>query len=157
MAPRRVAAGGSPVVVNLVDRAVGGAPDAAAVVVGEAPAADGPPPQPRSVRTVKSHFKGQDLRVAVHGGAIDKTRGGLKQDDLMFKPGGTKVISKKKSRSCKQVYNHEGGSPFKRWNAACTQARHDLGFVGRWVPLGGQTADGQRLLAAARALYHAGQ
>ena len=158
----RVDAGESPVAANPADTAgVGGAPaDHDMVAVGEPPAVaadggDGDQPAPRSVRTIKGHVKGQDLRLAVHGGAVDRTRGGLKADDLMFAPGSTKVISKTKSHGTKQVYHSEGGSPFKKWNAALTQARHDLGFTGRFVPVGGQSAEGQRLLAAARALYNA--
>ena len=134
-----------------------GAPPAAD---GVPPAAEGAPPAandleevvPLSVRTLKT-MQGQDVRWAVFGGAVDQTRGGLKRTDLMQKPGTTKVISKQKSEESTTAFHHGGGSKLKLWNLAVKRAKDELGFTGRFVPIGGESADGKLLKARARILY----
>ena len=161
------AVGGPPMAGGAQPPAVGGGllaiVDADPPAVGDPPMAEGEgdeqvPPhefEPLPLSRFKN-LKGQrEVRLAVHGGAVKSTRGGLERTDLMFKPGTTKVISIKKSTQTKQVYHDGGGSPLKRWNAAVSQARRELGFdvERRFVPVGGETISGQLLKMTAREIY----
>ena len=68
----------------------------------------------------------------------------------MKSPHTNKIVSKKKvARSC-IMYQ---GSKLQLWNASVSQGRHVLNFEGRFVPVGGQSFDGRRLLWWTRAFY----
>ena len=60
------------------------------------------------------------------------------------------IVSKKLSLQMAVRYH---GSKLQRWNASVIRARIVLGYEGRFVPVGGRTVEGQRLLERARHFY----
>ena len=126
-----------------------GAPPAPPLPAGAPPVPPLPEPQP-VVRRPK--LQGQAMRIAVFGGAWHSTSGGLKRCDLKLKVGSSRVISKKSSWASQRKYP---GSALHRWNMAVISARVNLRrhCDGRFVPVGGKTELGQRLLRLTRAHY----
>ena len=94
--------------------------------------------------------KARATRRAVFEGAAPSTRRGLRQDDIDKNKFG-RVVSKRVSHRKKHEY---GGSVLRRWNDAVKRARELLGneFRGRFVPCGGNTPDGWRLLETVRVI-----
>merc|ERR1712129_156040 len=80
-------------------------------------------------------------------GAREKTSGGLSKNDLLKNRGG-KIVSKKKSLRGKKSWR---GSKLETWNKALKKARVKLGLTG-FVPAGGNTPEGKKLLAEIRAI-----
>merc|ERR1719350_132278 len=86
-------------------------------------------------------------KAMVLKGAREKTTGGLSKDDLQKNRRG-KTVSKKQSARGKKSWK---GSTLERMSTACKEARKKLGLTG-FVPMGGKTAEGQKLLAKVRAI-----
>jgi len=86
-------------------------------------------------------------KALVLRGAREKTMGGLSKSDLQKNLRG-KVVSKKASSKAKKAFK---GSALEKFALACKEARTQLGLKG-FVPIGGKTAEGQRLLAKIRAI-----
>jgi hypothetical protein len=78
---------------------------------------------------------------AVFEGRKMKTVGGLKKDSLVKNKNG-KIVSKKASLKGKK----------NKWMAACAKARANLKLKG-FSPIGGKTANGQKLLKLAKSFY----
>ena len=94
--------------------------------------------------------RGQWARQAVLDGSRAKTAGGLKKEHLIKSPHTGVIVSKKLALQMGARYH---GSKLQRWNASVIRARIVLGYEGRFVPVGGRTVDGQRLLERARHFY----
>lgn len=77
----------------------------------------------------------------VYKGTREKTRGGLKKSDLKMNKYG-KIVSAKKSKV----------SSSSKWMQAVAKARKTLGVRG-FQAVGGQTKEGQALLAKSRSFY----
>merc|ERR1712129_531857 len=86
-------------------------------------------------------------KALVLKGAREKTTGGLSQSDLQKTLRG-KVVSKKASSNAKKAYK---GSALEKFATACKEARKKLGLKG-FVPIGGKTPEGQKLLTKVRAI-----
>ena len=118
-----------------------------------APPAEAPEPEPEPGRVLRRpKLQGQAMRIAVYGGAWHSTGGGLKKEDMKLKVGSSRIISKKMSLAARRRYD---GSSLHRWNMAVIAARANLlrHCDGRFVPVGGKTELGQRLLRLTRAHY----
>ena len=129
------------VATQLADRGIALAPDAA----------DGG--QLRAWRVQRRpKLSGQAMRIAVYGGAWHKTTGGLRREDMKLKVGSSRVISKRQSLASQQKYR---GSKLHAWNTAVTIARERFNeeCYNRFVPMGGKTELGQRLLRETRKWY----
>ena len=94
--------------------------------------------------------RGQWARQAVLDGSRASTAGGLKKEHLIKSPHTGVITSKKLALQMMVRYR---GSKLERWNASVIRARIVLGYEGRFVPVGGRTVDGQRLLERARHFY----
>ena len=81
---------------------------------------------------------------------LPKTAGVLKKEHLIKSPHTGTIVSNKLSLQMAVRYQ---GSKLQLWNASVSQGRHVLGFEGRFVPVGGQSFDGRRLLWWTRAFY----
>ena len=97
-------------------------------------------------------LSGQAMRIAVFGGAWHKTAGGLRREDLKLQVGSSRVISKRRSILAQRNYR---GSKLEAWNTAVTVARerYQDECRDRFVPVGGKTDLGQRLLRETRKWY----
>ena len=130
----------------------GGAPPRAAAVIrrpAAAKAARGAPPP--SVALVKRRLSSNayKTRVAVKRGAKAKTAGGLRSIDLWYPHSTGKVVSIVKQQQAKKQYV---GSKVQVWSQCVAEARVACGFHRRFVPVGGRTEEGQRLLETTRAI-----
>ena len=112
-----------------------------------------PPPDkedvdvPRVVcRRPASHAR--TVRRKVLQGAKSKTRAGLTSADLERNRNGRAVSRKVRQQS----HARYEGAFLQRWNMAIRKAREILGYEGRFVPVGGSTPEGMRLLEYVRAI-----
>ena len=80
-------------------------------------------------------------RRQVLSGTAEKTRGGLSATSLKKNKAG-RIVSRKKSEQGKS----------RAWPKAVQAARKRLGLEG-FVPVGGSSAEGQKLLSLARRMY----
>merc|ERR1711935_1018300 len=85
-------------------------------------------------------------RSSVLRGIKEKTKTGLKKDDLM-RSKTNKVVTKKKHAAGKKAYKN-----VEKFAKAVKAARKALGIKG-FVPIGGKSARGQALLKKTRSLY----
>merc|ERR1719347_472313 len=85
-------------------------------------------------------------RASVLKGKKEKTKTGLKKEDLMKNKNG-KVVTKKSNAAGKKAYKN-----VEKFAKAVKAARKALKIQG-FVPIGGKTAQGQALLKKARSLY----
>eukprot|EP00929_Paragymnodinium_shiwhaense_P103301 TRINITY_DN666_c0_g1_i2.p3 TRINITY_DN666_c0_g1~~TRINITY_DN666_c0_g1_i2.p3 ORF type:complete len:147 (+),score=70.03 TRINITY_DN666_c0_g1_i2:63-503(+) len=95
--------------------------------------------------------RGKRAKAAVLSGRKEKTSSGLKKTDLKKSKTG-RIVSVKKSAVAKKNF---AGSALQKWGVCTKKARKELGFEGKFVPLGGKTRDGKALLARTRELYEA--
>ena len=89
----------------------------------------------------------QRRRMQVMRGSKQSTKGGLRRGDLVINRR-HRAVSKRKSDVASAAFN---GSVFQKWNECCKRGRLALGFLPGFVPRGGQTEDGKKLLEFARA------
>ena len=133
-------------------------PAAVAVVAGGAQPPSPPSPSSSTTSTSSEHpvirrrpaAKARAKRRAVLEEGAAPSRRGLRQDDIDKNKNG-RVVSKCVSQQKKQEY---GTSVLRRWNDAVKRARERLGndLHGRFVPCGGKSPEGQRLLETVRAI-----
>jgi len=88
--------------------------------------------------------RGKLSKSQVFKGRKEKTVGGLKKADIVKNKNG-RYVSKKASAVSRKNFS-------KSFIGATMAARKALGLKG-FVPIGGKTAQGQKLLAKARSLY----
>merc|ERR1712154_41370 len=90
---------------------------------------------------------GKRAKAAVFRGGKEKTVGGLTKDKLVKSKTG-KVVSKAASAAAKKRW---ANGPLKKWCAAVQQARKELKITG-FCAVGGNSAEGKKLIARARAI-----
>jgi hypothetical protein len=95
----------------------------------------------KAMKKVSKIAKGKGARAAVFRGSMEKTQGGLTKDSLMKNKRG-KIVSKKLSDIGN--INYENISP---WTKALLLARKNYFDDPKFIPCGGQTDEGKRLLA----------
>ena len=91
--------------------------------------------------------RGTKQRQRVLSGDAPKTKHGLDVHDLRKTARG-RVVSKRVPDRSKLAYE---GSVMQKWNVATRRAKETWGMIG-YVPCGGATPDGQRLLETVRAI-----
>ena len=101
----------------------------------------------RMKKRVSKVAKGKRQKSSVFRGTKEKTSGGLKKTDLIRNKRG-KVVSRKQSTRSR---TSKGGRVIARWGVQTKQARRQLGIKG-FCPVGGKTAQGQKLLRQVRSI-----
>merc|ERR1719261_2364686 len=99
----------------------------------------------RRAMKVSKIAKGKRAKSSVFRGTKVKTSGGLTKNHLKKNKRG-KVVSKKASDAANK---RKGAKVIKAWGAAVKKARGALGIKG-FCPVGGKTANGQKLLKRVR-------
>ena len=91
----------------------------------------------------------EKVRKQVIGGQLDKTRSGLRTQDLKYSRHTGKVIARQRSTVSASSYP---GSQLELWNSCVKEARQKLGITG-FCAIKGKTVEGKRLYQTAKALY----
>ena len=106
--------------------------------------------QAKKRKRVGSVATGPRARLLVFLGKKERTKYGLRKEDLTLNHYG-KVVSKKVSDVSKQRF---GKHACNAWCEAVSIARETLGMVG-FVPVGGSSAEGQALYKKAKSILGA--
>merc|ERR1719464_744440 len=101
----------------------------------------------KKVKKIGKVARGFGAKARVLKGAKEKTSGGLTKANLVKSKSG-KVVSKAASAASKKNF---AKSPLRKWCDATKQARKELKITG-FCAVGGNSADGKKLLAKVRAI-----
>jgi hypothetical protein len=101
----------------------------------------------KAMKKVSKIAKGKGARAAVFRGSKEMTQGRLTKDSLMKNKRG-KIVSKKLSAIGNKNYKN-----ISAWTKALLLARKNFGYR-TFIPCGGQTAEGKRLLAYTLFIYY---
>jgi hypothetical protein len=102
----------------------------------------------KAMKKVSKIAKGKGAKAAVFRGSKEKTQGGLTKDSLMKNKCG-KVVSKAQSATGKKNYKN-----ISAWTKAFLAARATMVICDTaFIPCGGQTEAGKKLLMCTRFIY----